>query len=365
MKLFVCSFCANLVYFENDACECCGSRLGYFPAANQMLAMEPAGGNWMSPASPLTEFRFCANAEYDVCNWLIPADSTETSCAACRHNQIIPDLSIDGNLSAWRRLEQAKHHLFHGLISLRLPRETRQENPELGLAFDILADVTDTAVRTGHRNGTITLDLAEANDAIRERRRTALGEPYRTLIGHFRHEIGHYYWARLLRDGDSPNSFRDCFGDERQDYDEALNAYYTEGAPWNWRKRFVSAYASAHPWEDFAETWAHFMHIVDTLEMASSFGMRVDPVVTDDWIYRGEVDFDPYAAVNINQLVRRWLPIAGAVNCINRCMGQPDLYPFVLTSAVIRKLAFVHDLVRRTHTLNRDRVDRGWNAVAA
>jgi hypothetical protein len=172
-------------------------------------------------------------------------------------------------------------------------------------------------------------------------------EPYRTLLGHFRHEIGHYYWLRLVNESDRIDSFRGCFGDERQDYGEALTKYYAEGPPGDWRESFVSAYASAHPWEDFAETWAHFLHIVDTLEMAGSFGLRVDPVVTEDAAYTAEIDFDPHTSVSIDRLVRRWLPIAGAVNSINRCMGQPDLYPFVLTPAVIRKLGFVRDLIGR------------------
>lgn len=175
-----------------------------------------------------------------------------------------------------------------------------------------------------------------------------MAEPYRTLLGHFRHEIGHYYWDSLVKDGAGLDGFRCHFGDERQDYGAALAKYYADGPPSNWRDNFVSAYASAHPWEDFAETWAPFLHIVDTMEMAGSFGLRVDPVVTNDLAYQAEVTFDPHAAINIDELVRRWLPIAGAVNSINRCMGQPDLYPFVLTSAVIRKLAFVHQLVRRT-----------------
>src|SRR5476651_1063968 len=122
------------------------------------------------------------------------------------------------------------------------------------------------------------------------------------------------------------------FGDERRCYDAApLNHYGVVRPPPDWRDRYVSAYASAHPWEDFAETWAHYLHIVDTLEMAGSFGMRVDPVVTEDAAYSAEIDFDPHSALDIDSLVRRWLPIAGAVNSINRCMGQPDLYPFVLT----------------------------------
>jgi hypothetical protein len=350
MKLFTCTFCSNVVYFENTSCESCNNRLGYSSESNVVYALEASGDRWTALGDSKAEFRFCANAEQDACNWLIPADAPETLCASCCHNRTIPDLAIEENLVRWRKFELAKHHLFYGLLRLRLPVETRIENPEGGLAFDVLVDGpegSDNRVLTGHQDGVITLNLAEADDAERERRRTQFGEPYRTLLGHFRHEIGHYYWDRLVRDDGRLDEFRDCFGDDRQDYAEALAKYYENGAPPDWRDNFVSAYASAHPWEDFAETWAHFLHIVDTLEMAGSFGLRVDPVVTDDAAYSAEVNLDPHAAKGIDQLIRRWLPIAGAVNNINRCMGQPDLYPFVLTPAVIRKLGFMQDLVRQ------------------
>jgi hypothetical protein len=347
MKLFACETCSNVVYFENTTCENCGSRLGYDPASNQMRASRIEDGDPDGTAAQQSPVKYCANAGYDACNWLVEPNSSDTFCAACRHNRTIPDLSDDLNLGRWQKLELAKHHLFYGLLRLRLPVETRQENPEFGLAFDILVDGPDGAVLTGHQDGVITLNLAEADDAIREQRRTEFGEPYRTLLGHFRHEIGHYYWDRLVRDGGRLEAFRSCFGDERLDYNQALKTYYAEGAPPDWREQFVSAYASAHPWEDFAETWAHYLHIVDTLEMAGSFGMRVDPIVTDDQAYSAKVDFDPHTARDAESLVRRWLPIAGAVNSINRCMGQPDLYPFVLTPAVIQKLGFVNGLMRR------------------
>jgi hypothetical protein len=194
MRLFTCAFCSNLVYFENTTCESCGNRLGYLPVANAVYALEASGDNWLSVGETKAEFRFCTNARQDACNWLIPVDSTETLCAACRHNRTIPDLSIDENLFRWRKFELAKHHLFYGLLRLQLPLATRVENPDFGLAFDVLVDDPEgsgSKVLTGHQDGVITLNLAEADDAERESRRTQLGEPYRTLLGHFRHEIGH------------------------------------------------------------------------------------------------------------------------------------------------------------------------------
>jgi len=356
MKVFVCTCCSNLVYFENTTCEKCSSRLGFSPALKKILALESDGKFWRLANDPQAEFRFCMNEQYNACNWIIPSGDAEAFCATCRHNRAIPDLAIEENLYRWQKLELAKHYLFYGLLKLQLPLETRQENPEFGLAFEVLTDTPEAPVVTGHQNGVITINLAEADDAIREQRRTELGEPYRTLTGHFRHEIGHYYWDRLVRDADRLDGFRDCFGDERLDYSDALAKYYADGPPANWRDDFVSAYASAHPWEDFAETWAHFLHIVDTLEMAGSLGLRVKPLVVDDAVYRAEVKFDPYGAINIDQLVGAWLPIAGAVNSINRCMGQRDLYPFVLTPGVIRKLGFVQGLLRR----RRSRTGKKW-----
>jgi len=62
-----------------------------------------------------------------------------------------------------------------------------------------VADVDGcTPVLTSHCNGLITLNIAEADDAERERRRVKFHEPYRTLLGHLRHEVAHYYWDRLI-----------------------------------------------------------------------------------------------------------------------------------------------------------------------
>ena len=188
---------------------------------------------------------------------------------------------------------------------------------------------------TGHDNGVITLSLAEADDGMREQLRVSMGEPYRTLLGHFRHEVGHYYWDTLVRDGDTIENCRAIFGDESNDYETALKRYYAEGAPAAWQQSFVSAYATTHPWEDFAETFAHYLHIIDTLETARAFGICITPEVCDDDVLHVKVDFDPYHACSIDKLIDAWLPPTFAVNSINRSMGQRDLYPFVLLPDVI------------------------------
>ncbi|KAA0573650.1 putative zinc-binding peptidase [Azospirillum sp. Sh1] len=354
MKLFECQNCHQPLYFENTLCERCGHRLGYLPDAGTLSALDPTDrdGVWSALATPERLHKFCANAELDACNWMLPADSAETHCAACRHNRTIPDLSDTDNLTRWRKLELAKHHLFYTLTNLNLPLQTRIENPEEGLAFDFLtdtvaADGTVTPVLTGHANGLITINVAEADDAEREKRRTEMGEPYRTLLGHFRHEIGHYIWDRLVRDDPALlERFRALFGDERQDYGEALKRHYADGAPADWQANFVSTYATAHPWEDFAETWAHYLHIVDTLETARAFGLRVRPRITEGAELEAEVDFNPHKARRIEDLIDLWLPLTYAVNSLNRSMGQPDLYPFILSASVIEKLGYMNGMVR-------------------
>jgi hypothetical protein len=198
---------------------------------------------------------------------------------------------------------------------------------------------------TGHDDGLITLALVEADDAERVKRRTAMGEPYRTLLGHFRHETGHYFWDRLVRDGGRLAECRAVFGDDTQDYSAALQRHYKEGPPPDWQENFVSAYATAHPWEDFAETWAHYLHIVDTLEMARAFGLGIAPRADRTGELATEVDFDPYRTKDIRAVIEAWVPLTATVNSLNRCMGAADLYPFVLSPAVVEKLAFIQALV--------------------
>ncbi|RYB05658.1 zinc-binding metallopeptidase family protein [Lichenibacterium ramalinae] len=351
MKLFDCQECCQTLYFENTACEKCGHRLGYVPEDRDLYAVVRVGvtadHHWQIKGDMSRTFRFCANAEHDVCNWLVPHDQPGNFCLACRHNHTVPSLAKPGNLELWRLIEIAKHRLFYTLIELNLPLVTRAEDPKEGLVFEFLEDtVPGQHVMTGHDDGRITIALAEADDAERERRRKTMHEPYRTLLGHFRHEIGHYYWDRLVRDAPALSACRSVFGDDTEDYAEALKRHYREGAPPHWRDHFVSAYATTHAWEDFAETWAHYLHILDTLETAEAFGVATHPRgVAEAELLSTEVDFDPDKAASIAPLVKAWLPLTFALNSLNRSMGMGDLYPFVLTPGIIDKLGFIHDLI--------------------
>lgn len=355
MKLFACQSCHQLLYFENTVCERCGRALGYLPKRGDLTALEPAQGSWRPLAKVEGLYRYCANFAHGVCNWLVAAETREDYCLACRHNRTIPDLSLAENLASWQKLELAKHRLIYSLLKLRLPLISKVDDEAKGLAFDFMADTMTPdgpKVLTGHDNGLITINLAEADDAERERRRSELGEPYRTLLGHFRHEVGHYYWDRLVRDAGRLEEFRGLFGDEQQDYGAALQKHYANGPSPDWQNSFVSSYATAHPWEDFAETWAHYLHIVDTLETAKAFQIKVDPEATQGDELAAEVDFNAYTVDDFNKIMEAWLPLSFAVNSLNRSMGQPDLYPFVLSPKVIEKLNYMHRLLRDS------RVDR-------
>jgi hypothetical protein len=349
MKLFSCQGCGQLLYFENVRCESCGRALGYLADINEISALEPTEdpAGWLVLAAPHKAYKFCRNYNAGMCNWMVSAEDEAGFCLACRHNRTVPDLSTPGNDALWRKIETAKHRLFYSLLRLNLPLESRADDPEHGLAFDFLADPPQThevGVMTGHNNGLITLALKEADDVTREKVRTDMGEPYRTLLGHFRHEIGHYFWDRLVaKDAPILETFRALFGDERQDYGEALKRHYAEGPPENWQNDFVSLYASSHPWEDFAETWAHYLHIVDTLETAGAFGLKVKPR-RGNGALAAAIDFDPYRA-DMDRLIDVWLPVEFATNNLNRSMGLTDLYPFLLSPRVIDKLSFVHVLM--------------------
>lgn len=350
MKLFQCQACGQIVYFENSQCVRCGHDLGFIAEHGTIGTLQAAGDNlWHTLDRPDRRYRFCANAAHGVCNWLVPAEDDAALCRACVLNRTIPDLSVAGNVERWRRVELAKHRVVYAVLRLGLPLAPGTGEDFDGLAFDFVADdfagFHDQPVRTGHDSGLITLNIAEADDPERERRRQEMDEPYRTVIGHLRHEIGHYYEQLLVVGAARLQRCRELFGDERADYGEALARYYAEGPVPDWPQRCVSAYASAHPWEDFAETWSHYLHIVDALETAADFGVVVAPTVGDDATLAARIDFDPYRPEPFERLLRGWLPLTYAMNALNRSVGQPDFYPFVLPARAIDKLAFVHALV--------------------
>ena len=346
MKLFNCQHCSALLFFENRSCETCGAVLGYLPEQALLTALKPDGDGFTASGAADRRVRLCANSVNDVCNWLVDADSDAGFCAACRHNRIIPDTSIPERSELWRKLEVAKHRLFYSLIRLGIALPNRNDDPSEGLVFDFLDEHPGgPKILTGHEDGVITIATKEADDAHREEMRNQMHESYRTLLGHFRHEVGHWVWDRLVRDGGRLEACRAVFGDDRANYSEALKQHYERGPAPDWRERCISAYATSHPWEDFAETWAHYLHIMDTLETANAFGMGVHPKVRAAEGLIVEVAIDPYLSPNMDPVVDQWLPLTFAMNNLNRSMGLSDLYPFIIPAPVRDKLGFIHALL--------------------
>jgi hypothetical protein len=355
MKIFLCDACGQPIFFENVQCTQCGHTLGYLPDRSRLSAIEKDGEGFWRPLAPDAggrSYRMCANyAAESTCNWMIPSEHEGAYCQACRLNQTIPDLSRRENRVLWGRLESAKRRLIYSLLRLGLPLAGKGEDKDGGLAFAFLADPdppfreTDRIV-TGHAGGLITINIAEADDAVRERMRQSMAEPYRTILGHLRHESGHYYWQRLVSETPWHTRFRSLFGDETTDYARSLERHYEQGPSASWPTRFISGYASSHPWEDWAETWAHYLHIVDTLETAYQFGLRVAPRSAPNDSLSAEPAFDPYESEVLDPLMDHWLPLTYAVNSLNRSMGQRDLYPFVLPAPGVEKLDLVHQVIR-------------------
>ncbi len=348
MKIYHCGNCNYPVYFENVVCSNCSSYLGYEPAQDRMLGLAPGEGPWMCGPQHDTPYIYCGNHQHQACNWLIPQSDETGLCEACDLNRTVPDLSDAEKLGEWQQLEQAKHRLVYALKRLGLPVQDKMSAPDRGLAFDFLADTDQSgSVMTGHDDGLITLNVKEADPVERESTRVAMHEKYRTLIGHFRHEVGHYYWDQLVDSNPALlQEFRRIFGDDRQDYGEALQQHYQNGAPSDWQSHYISEYATMHPWEDWAETWAHYLHLLDMLETAHAFGMRVNPPTAPDQMMAVSADFDPYEELNMEAILRACVPLTFAINSLNRGMGRPDLYPFVINDSVREKLSFVNRVVK-------------------
>jgi len=356
-RAYKCS-CGNAIFFQNTVCLKCNSALAYEPNLARVVSIDPIPktNEWKIRGKVTGErlaYRRCANLDTPArCNWIL-ADhgigAKEGLCIACRLNRTIPDLSVPENGVLWGRFEDAKRRMVSTLLALDVPVASKEENPEKGLSFDFLRSPKEgPRVLTSHDNGLITMNIEEADPAIRERMREQLNEPYRTLLGHFRHEVGHYYWDRLIWDTEWLDEFRRLFGDERADYGESMARNYKEGPPADWQQRFVSSYASSHPWEDWAETWAHLLHMADTLSTAWSFALdpreldlEVEPYTKDALYKANEPNADRFLG-----FLNAWIALSAVMNEMSRGMGSPDFYPFALPRPAIAKIHFITVVVR-------------------
>lgn len=387
--------CGMPVFFRNSTCLACGTPLGYDPEQARLMPIMPgsepdtwvlyqaAPENTDAPATgeadglgncesgllptPAASYMRCANLQTPAaCNWLVPSHDYQNGtylCRACRLNRTIPDLNDplhDDNGMLWGRIELAKRRLVSALMSLGLPVASRiSEDTERGMMFDFLRSPDNGPhVMTGHNIGLITLNLQEADDAVREAVRKAMREPYRTLLGHLRHEVGHYYWDRLVRGTQWMEGFHQLFGDETQDYAASLRKNYEQGPPAQWWLHYVSAYASMHPWEDWAECWAHYLHMRDTIDTALAFGLSADSPFLEFTPFTLDALYQPDHpdAQRFLDFLNDWTRVTTMLTEMSRSMGQPDFYPFVLPREVVAKLHFIHLLVTSTSWLPDDPV---------
>ena len=350
MRTFACDHCSNLVWFENDSCLRCQSLLGFDRAAHTVLAFRAGPDN----GEPLVAWRDdatysrCGTRAWTGCSWVVRDKPAGAFCDACALTRTRASDEDTDAIEALRLAEAAKRRVIYQLDELGLPVIPQSEEHPQGLAFDLLSS-RDKPVTTGHADGLITLDLAEGDDAHREALRSQMAEPYRTMLGHFRHEIGHWYWSVLVDESEDIEEFRRLFGDERADYGDALKKHYNDGPPTDWEQHWVSAYATAHPWEDWAESFAHHLHIRDTLQTASAVGLFVGgPEASVSATAAAPLSSLPMSEVNSAEaLIQSWLPLTYALNAVERSMGKDDLYPFVLAPDVLDKLAFVFKVVTR------------------
>ncbi|GAA1706639.1 putative zinc-binding metallopeptidase [Microbacterium sediminicola] len=314
--------CGNRLFFENSVCVSCETPLGYSRAERQIVPLDAETGTYTDAADIV--WTVCANLGLSGCTWLTTDESG--LCFSCGLTRTRPnDADLEGIVN-YAPAERAKRHLIAELDAVGIPILDKRVD-ERGVAFDLLSSVAEP-VTIGHADGIVTIDLAEAEDAHRERIRAMLDEPYRTMLGHFRHEIGHYYESFLVADDATRARYRALFGDETEDYHAAIDRHYAEGAPADWQANYISQYATMHPFEDFAETWAHYLHISDAIQTADEFGIlrTVDAASFRELV----VDF--------------WIPLSTALNMMNRSMGSDDLYPFVISDPVLDKLDFVAGL---------------------
>jgi hypothetical protein len=336
MRDFHCPNCGQRLTFENSTCLACGSALG-FSLDDMALLVITTGDEGDKPGFvSARDYELCANRHLAECNWLVPINNPGGLCTSCALTLERPNDNDADGLAAFARAEAAKRRLVAELYEMKLPIIGRDRDPEYGLAFRLLSSAHEK-VMTGHDDGVITLDLAEGDDVHREQLRVEMDEPYRTLLGHFRHEVGHYYFYRLITpSSDYLARFNELFGDPDADYQEALDRHYDQGAPQGWQESFVSSYATMHAAEDWAETFAHYLHIRDTLDTCAWCGLAPASATFD------RPALGPSAFPNI---IEMWLPLSWSLNMVNRSMGHDDLYPFVLPVAVLEKMQFIHTVI--------------------
>lgn len=347
MRIFHCEQCNARVYLASDACVHCNAKLGFLPEERSMGAftINTDGSLRRCVQGPHT-WRPCINAHTAaLCNWLVRDDDPNGFCRSCRLTVSMPDQSIVENQQAWGEMEAAKRNWLSSILDLHLPVRSRGEDPERGLAFHFLRQVdAKRPVYTGHDAGDITINAIECDPVQRERSKIDLHEPYRTLLGHFRHESGHYYWDLLVKDSLLIEPFRALFGDEREDYTQAMERHYANGPSPGWRTSYVSGYATMHPWEDWAETWAHYLHMVDLLSTANEWQLSVG-AFSKERVFALVPDQSPLSPEFL-ELLSRWMPLTLVVNSLNCSLGHPDAYPFALAYTALRKMQFVHDIIK-------------------
>ncbi|MGB3770780.1 MAG: putative zinc-binding metallopeptidase [Rhodococcus sp. (in: high G+C Gram-positive bacteria)] len=331
MRVFFCRKCGQQLSFENSICLSCDSRLGFHLPSRSMMVLDEN----LSVVVDGATWTRCANIKRAQCNWLVDATDGATLCVSCMLTRTRPADSDFEAIAEFAAAESAKRRVVIELDELHLPIIGRDDDPETGLAFDLLSSENRNVI-TGHANGLITLDLAESDDVHREQLRVSMDEPYRTLVGHFRHEIGHFYQMVLIGTGDHRARFEELFGNPDDDYQAALDRHYNEGAPDGWKSNYVSSYATMHPAEDWAETFAHYLHIRDTLDTAAASAFAPAGANFDAPL-AGDVGFD--------RIIEWWLPLTWSLNQMNRSMGHQDLYPFVLPAKVLEKMRFVHNVI--------------------
>lgn len=337
MKRFICQ-CGQETFFQNMHCNACGVQLGFSPSKQTVLALydHEKDPQWLRYDGLANTYRVCQHRDHEIqCNWLIDGESDHVQCISCRTTRTIPMLDQPDNLRRWAIMESNKRRMIYGLLDMGLTITGYTEDKDEGVAFDFLEDqrtnssIYEEHILSGHAKGIVTINVAEADGSYREATREAMNESFRSLLGHFRHEIGHYYWERLIPHSTNYAEFQHLFGDETQDYRKALDDYYLKGPEDNWQKSYISAYASMHPLEDWAETWSHYMLMRETIETA--FNYQICPKLT------AYSDFDVW--------MTEWMQLIVVLNALSRSIGNADAYPFVISNTVRFKLKFIHHLV--------------------